>query len=425
MTQTLCEQILSVKAGRKVEVGEYLELYPDLALANDVTAPPAINEFFSAGGTQVHNPDQIVLIPDHFTPNKDIDSAQQVSQMRDFARKQGIGKFYEIGRMGIEHVVLPEEGLVKSGDLVLGADSHTCTYGALGAFASGVGSTDIAGIFLSGRAWLKVPQSIRVYVDGHGFVNEASAKDLILSLIGRIGVDGANYQVLEFCGPGLAYISVEGRMTIANMAIEAGAKTAIFPVDELTIAYEKERGIDVHLMSAPKKGKYIREISLDLDSLEPMVALPNRPDNVQPVSQLDRQGLYIDQVVIGSCTNGRIEDLRIAAQVLKGEVVSSHLRCIVIPGSQAVYRQALTEGLLQVFLDAGCAISTPTCGPCLGGHMGILACGERAVATTNRNFVGRMGHPESEVILASPAIAAASAVKGQLCRPADMHRRTK
>ncbi len=421
MPQTLCEKILSEKAGRRVAVGEFLELYPDLALANDVTAPPAIKEFYKGGGKRVFKPSQLVLMPDHFTPNKDIASAQQAKLMRDFAHEQGIEKYYEIGRMGIEHVVLPEEGLVRSADLVVGADSHTCTYGALGAFATGVGSTDIAGVYLAGRVWLRVPSSIRVRISGNAFKGHSSAKDLMLSLIGLIGVDGANYRVLEFFGPGLGSISIEGRMTMANMAIEAGAKTAIFPVDELTAAYEAERGIRVDLLEADEGARYERELCLDLDDLEPQVAMPFLPSNVKAVAEISAHMLRVDQVVIGSCTNGRIEDLRVAAAILKDRIIAPHVRCIVIPGSQRVYAQAMAEGLLEIFIKAQCAISTPTCGPCLGGHMGILAAGERAVATTNRNFVGRMGHPESEVILASPAVAAACALSGVVCGPNELN----
>lgn len=417
----MCEKLLSKKAGRPVRVGEYLELKPDVALANDVTSPPAIRAFYQAGGVRVKNPGQLVLMPDHFTPNKDIASAGQVKMMREFARDQGIANFFEIGRMGIEHVVLPEEGLVRSGDLVVGADSHTCTYGGLGAFATGVGSTDAAGVYLAGLVWLKVPASIQVIIKGSGFTGHASAKDLMLTLIGKIGVDGANYRVLEFSGPGLKAISIEGRMTMANMAIEAGAKTALFPVDELTAAYELERGLEVEFLRADDDALYESCLELDLDELEAVAAMPFLPSNISTVRELAGQRLSVDQVVIGSCTNGRIEDLRVAAAVMKGGQVHPDVRCLIIPGSQRVYARAMKEGLFDVFLEARCAISTPTCGPCLGGHMGILAAGERAVATTNRNFVGRMGHPDSEVILTSPATAAATAVKGYLCGPMELN----
>lgn len=413
---TLAEKILSKKAGRKVETGEFLLLEPDVALANDITAPLAIKKFKEYGGKRVKYPDRVVLVPDHFTPNKDIKSAMQVKMMREFAREQGIEKFFEIGRMGIEHVLLPEEGIVKSGDLVVGADSHTCTYGALGSFATGVGSTDIAGFYLIGKVWLRVPESIKVTLYGK-FNEMVTAKDLVLKLISILGVDGANYKAIEFSGPGVKEISMDGRFTISNMAIEAGGKTGLFPVDEITIAYERERGIEVEEMYPDEDAKYVREVEMNLSELEPQVAYPFLPSNTKDISEAEKERIKIDQVVIGSCTNGRIEDLRLAAQILKGRTVSPNVRCIIIPGSQKVYKQALKEGLIDIFLDAGCAVSTPTCGPCLGGHMGVLAEGEIAVSTTNRNFVGRMGHPNSKVFLASPAVAAASAVKGYIADP--------
>ncbi|MDK2786255.1 MAG: 3-isopropylmalate/(R)-2-methylmalate dehydratase large subunit [Thermotoga sp.] len=413
---TLAEKILSKKAGRKVETGEFLLLEPDIALANDITGPLAIKKFKEYGGKRVKYPDRVVLVPDHFTPNKDIKSAMQVKMMREFAREQGIEKFFEIGRMGIEHVLLPEEGIVKSGDLVVGADSHTCTYGALGAFATGVGSTDIAGFYLIGKVWLRVPESIKVTLYGK-FNEMVTAKDLVLKLISILGVDGANYKAIEFSGPGVKEISMDGRFTISNMAIEAGGKTGLFPVDETTIAYEKERGIEVEEMYPDEDAEYVKEVEMNLSELEPQVAYPFLPSNTKDISEAEKERIKIDQVVIGSCTNGRIEDLRLAAQILKGRTVSPNVRCIIIPGSQKVYKQALKEGLIDIFLDAGCAVSTPTCGPCLGGHMGVLAEGEIAVSTTNRNFVGRMGHPNSKVFLASPAVAAASAVKGYIADP--------
>ncbi|PLV56686.1 3-isopropylmalate dehydratase large subunit [Thermotoga sp. SG1] len=413
---TLAEKILSKKAGRKVEPGEFLLLEPDVALANDITAPLAIKKFKEYGGKRVKYPDRVVLVPDHFTPNKDIKSAMQVKMMREFARDQGIEKFFEIGRMGIEHVLLPEEGIVKSGDLVVGADSHTCTYGALGAFATGVGSTDIAGFYLIGKVWLRVPESIKVTLYGK-FNEMVTAKDLVLKLISILGVDGANYKAIEFSGPGVKEISMDGRFTISNMAIEAGGKTGLFPVDETTIAYEKERGIEVEEMYPDEDAKYVKEVEMNLSKLEPQVAYPFLPSNTKDISEAEKERIKIDQVVIGSCTNGRIEDLRLAAQIFKGRTVAPNVRCIIIPGSQKVYKQALKEGLIDIFLDAGCAVSTPTCGPCLGGHMGVLAEGEIAVSTTNRNFVGRMGHPNSKVFLASPAVAAASAVKGYIADP--------
>ncbi|AAD35639.1 3-isopropylmalate dehydratase [Thermotoga maritima MSB8] len=413
---TLAEKILSQKAGRKVEPGEFLLLEPDIALANDITAPLAIKKFKEYGGKKVKYPDRVVLVPDHFTPNKDIKSAMQVKMMREFAREQGIEKFFEIGRMGIEHVLLPEEGIVKSGDLVVGADSHTCTYGALGAFATGVGSTDIAGFYLIGKVWFRVPESIKVTLRGK-FKDLVTAKDLVLKLISILGVDGANYKAIEFSGPGVKEISMDGRFTISNMAIEAGGKTGLFPVDEITIAYERERGIEVEEMYPDEDAKYVREVEMDLSELEPQVAYPFLPSNAKDVSEAEKERIKIDQAVIGSCTNGRIEDLRLAAQILKGRTVSPDVRCIIIPGSQKVYKQALKEGLIDIFIDAGCAVSTPTCGPCLGGHMGVLAEGEVAISTTNRNFVGRMGHPNSKVFLASPAVAAASAIKGYIADP--------
>ncbi|ABQ46394.1 MAG TPA: 3-isopropylmalate dehydratase large subunit [Thermotoga sp.] len=413
---TLAEKILSQKAGRKVEPGEFLLLEPDVALANDITAPLAIKKFKEYGGKKVKYPDRVVLVPDHFTPNKDIKSAMQVKMMREFAREQGIEKFFEIGRMGIEHVLLPEEGIVKSGDLVVGADSHTCTYGALGAFATGVGSTDIAGFYLIGKVWFRVPESIKVTLRGK-FGDLVTAKDLVLKLISILGVDGANYKAIEFSGPGVKEISMDGRFTVSNMAIEAGGKTGLFPVDEITIAYERERGIEVEEMYPDEDAKYVREVEMDLSELEPQVAYPFLPSNAKDVSEAEKERIKIDQAVIGSCTNGRIEDLRLAAQILKGRTVSPDVRCIIIPGSQKVYKQALKEGLIDIFIDAGCAVSTPTCGPCLGGHMGVLAEGEVAISTTNRNFVGRMGHPNSKVFLASPAVAAASAIKGYIADP--------
>ena len=420
MKQTMVEKILSRKAGAPVRAGAFVELSPDVVLANDVTAPPAIKVFWEAGGERVCHPERVVLMPDHFTPNKDIASAEQVALMRTFARKQGIERFFEIGRMGIEHVVLPEEGLVRGGDLLVGADSHTCTSGGLGAMATGVGSTDIAGFFLGGTVWLKVPPSIRVELKGHRLPPGVGAKDLILTLIGQIGVDGARYQVLEFGGEGVAALSVEGRLTVANMAVEAGAKTALFPVDERTVAWEAERGVVVDLLAADEGADYVRVLEIDLETLEPVVALPPLPSSVWPVRELEARSIPLDQVVIGSCTNGRIEDLRVAAEQMRGRTVAPGVRCLIFPGSQKVYAQALREGLLEVFVQAGCAISTPTCGPCLGGHMGILARGERALATTNRNFVGRMGHPESEVFLASPQVAAASALAGVITGPGMM-----
>jgi len=417
--QTLTEKIFSVKAGRAVRRGEYLLLEVDKALGNDITAPVAIREFERFGGKQVCNPDQIVLVADHFTPNKDIKSAQQVKMVRDFARAQGIQDFYDVGRMGIEHVLLPEQGLVKSGDLILGADSHTCTYGALGAFSTGVGSTDLAGVFFTGKAWFKVPEAIKINLTGR-FSPGVSGKDLILYLISLIGVDGANYQSIEFCGPGTASVSMDSRFTVSNMAVEAGGKAGLFPVDEITVRYEEERGLKVEPLQPDEGAEYSRVIDIDLGKLEPMVARPYLPSNGAGISQIEGEKIRIDQVVIGSCTNGRIEDLRNAAAILEGRRIADGLRCIILPGTQQVYLQAMKEGLIETFIESGCAVSTPTCGPCLGGHMGILADGEVALSTTNRNFVGRMGHADSALYLSSPVIAASSALAGIISAPGQL-----
>jgi 3-isopropylmalate/(R)-2-methylmalate dehydratase large subunit len=417
--RTLSQKILDRKAGVPCLPGAFARFRPDLALANDITAPVAIAEFERHGGRRVHDPRQLVLVPDHFVPNKDIRSAEHALRLRRFATAQKIDKYFEVGRMGIEHVLLPEEGLVKSGDLVVGADSHTCTYGALGAFATGVGSTDVAGVYLTGQVWLRIPEAIRVFIAGR-FGEHVSGKDLILRLIAMIGVDGANYQSLEFCGPGLAGISMENRLTVSNMAIEAGAKVGLFPVDEVTVAYEAGRGVAVEPLAADADAGYCRQIAIDLNNLPLQVAYPDLPSNARDIAAAERDQLAVDQVVIGSCTNGRIEDLRAAAAILKGKKVHPQLRCLVIPGSQRVVMQALQEGLIEIFIAAGCAVSTPTCGPCLGGHMGILAAGERALATTNRNFTGRMGHVQSEVFLSGPAVAAATAVAGRIVHPANV-----
>jgi 3-isopropylmalate/(R)-2-methylmalate dehydratase large subunit len=414
--KTLCEKIFADKAGRDVSPGEFLLLKVDVAMGNDITAPVAIKEFYARGGKKVYDASQLALVPSHFSPPKDIQSANQVKMLREFARQQQVEHFFELGRMGIEHVLLPEEGIVKSGDLVIGADSHTCTYGALGAFATGVGSTDLAGVFLTGKAWFKIPETIKVNITG-SFRPYVSGKDLILKLISIIGVNGANYKVLEFSGPGIENITMDSRFTVANMAIEAGAKTGLFPVDRVTQAYERERGIDVELLAADENASYCQEINVDLDILESQVAFPNLPSNCHSIADAESQRIPVDQVVIGSCTNGRISDLREAAALLQDKKVASHLRCIVFPGSQHVYKQAMQEGLLEIFVNAQCVVSTPTCGPCLGGHMGVLANGEKALTTTNRNFTGRMGDPGSHVFLASPAVAAATAIKGYICAP--------
>jgi 3-isopropylmalate/(R)-2-methylmalate dehydratase large subunit len=398
--------------------GELLNVRIDLALTNDITAPIAIELFEKARIGSVFDRERIALVPDHFVPNKDVNSAKQVQVMRKFAKKYGIKYFFELGEMGIEHVLLPEKGLVGPGDVVIGADSHTCTYGALGAFATGVGSTDVAAAMITGEVWFKVPDSMRFIY--HGRPGKwVTGKDLILYTIGDIGVDGATYRAMEFTGEAVAAISLSDRMTMANMAIEAGAKNGIFAPDQTTLRYIAGRATrPFHVFESDADAVYVDERSYDASAIEPQVAFPHLPENTRAVSQVET--IPIDQVVIGSCTNGRIEDLRMAAQVLQGRTVHSEVRLIVIPATPAVYRQALSEGLLEIFLDAKGVVSPPTCGPCLGGFMGILGPGERAVATTNRNFVGRMGHATSEVYLANPAVAAASAVLGRIGGPEDL-----
>lgn len=418
---TIAEKILAAHAGLdEVVPGQLIECRLDVVHANDITAPIAIDVCRQVSDT-VFDPARVVLVPDHYTPNKDIKSAEQARRVREFAREQAIEHYYEIGCVGIEHALLPEKGVVVPGDLTIGADSHTCTYGALGAFSTGMGSTDVGVAFATGSAWFKVPESIKFVLEGE-LAPDASAKDLILHVIGMIGVDGALYQVMEFTGPGAATISMEGRLTICNMAIEAGAKAGIFAVDDVTrdyVAARAERPWTEY--QSDEDARYARVVHVDLADIRPTVSLPHLPSNTAPAA--DCNGLCIDQVVIGSCTNGRIEDMRKAADVLRGRVVSPKVRCIVIPATQEIYRQCIHEGLMDVFLDANCAISTPTCGPCLGGHMGVLASGERCVATTNRNFIGRMGAKDSEVILASPAVAAASAVAGYVCTPGQLEAR--
>jgi 3-isopropylmalate/(R)-2-methylmalate dehydratase large subunit len=411
----LAEQILAVHAGKKrSSPGEFITARVDLILANDITAPIAIREFQKIGVPRVFDPQKIVMVPDHFTPNKDIASAEQVKLMREFCQEQGI-TYFKVGQMGIEHVLLPEQGLVLPGDVVIGADSHTCTYGALGAFATGMGSTDIAAAMATGDVWMKVPPTIKLkYMGKPG--KWIGGKDIILHTIGDIGVDGALYAVMEFNGEAVDALSLDSRFTMANMAIEAGAKAGIFRVDNKTQLYIKSRAKRPYKVYEPDAdAQYTQIIEYDVTDLEPQVALPHSPANVRPVSQVGE--IEIDQVVIGSCTNGRLEDLQVAAQILKGRTVNPGVRCIIIPGSQEVYLDALRLELIEVFVRSGAAVSTPTCGPCLGGHMGILAAGERCVSTTNRNFVGRMGSPESEVYLVSPAVAAASAVAGKIVSP--------
>ena len=415
---TIAEKILAAHAGLdEVVPGQLIECELDVVHANDITAPIAIDVCRQVGD-EVFDPARVVLVPDHYTPNKDIKSAEQAKIMREFAHEQGIEHYYEVGCAGIEHALLPEKGVVVPGDLTIGADSHTCTYGALGAFSTGMGSTDVGVAFATGSAWFKVPESIKVVLEGN-FAPGVSAKDLILYIIGQIGVDGALYQVLEFTGPAVAQISMDGRFTICNMAIEAGAKTGIFAVDDVTRAYVEPRAERPWVeYASDEDAHYARTIHIDVSQLTPTVSLPHLPSNTR--SAADCNDMRIDQAVIGSCTNGRIEDMRMAAEVLRGRTVASSVRCIIIPATQDVYRQCMHEGLLDVFLDAHCAVSTPTCGPCLGGYMGVLASGECCIATTNRNFVGRMGAKDSEVILASPAVAAASAVAGYVCTPEQL-----
>ncbi len=416
MGMTISQKILAVHAGREyVEAGELLNCQVDVILGNDVTAPVAIAEFNRLGREHVYASDSIVLVPDHFTPNKDIKSAEQAKILRDFARQQGIRNYFEIGQMGIEHCLLPEQGLVAPGDLIIGADSHTCTYGALGAFATGVGSTDMAAAMATGEAWFKVPESIKFIYFGQP-PRWVGGKDFILHAIGDIGVDGARYMSMEFTGEAIRGLSMDNRFSMANMAIEAGGKNGIIAADDITMAYIKDRvKRPYHIYQSDDDAVYARIIEYDVSKLEPVVAFPHLPENTRPVSQAGE--VWLDQVVIGSCTNGRIEDLQTAAEILKGHRVYSGLRLIILPGTQAIYLEALRRGYIETFIEAGAAVSTPTCGPCLGGHMGILAKGEKALATTNRNFVGRMGHPESEVYLSNPAVAAASAIKGRITPP--------
>jgi len=416
---TITEKILAHHAGMpKVEPGQLINASVDIALANDITAPIAIKAFRETGAKKVFDRERIVLVPDHFVPNKDIDSAMQVKMLRDFAREHDLKYFFELGEMGIEHALLPEQGIVLPGDLVIGADSHTCTYGGIGAFATGVGSTDLGAAMATGKAWFKVPESIKFIFNGK-FSPYVGGKDLILYVIGDIGVDGALYTAMEFEGPAILELSIENRLTMANMAIEAGAKNGIIAPDQKTLAYVEsraKRGYKVY--QSDKDARYLEKRDYDVSKIAPQVAFPHLPENTKSI--FEATDIAIDQAVIGSCTNGRIEDLRVAAKVLKGHKVAPYVRLIIIPATPMIYRQALKEGLLEVFLEAGGIISPPTCGPCLGGYMGILAKGERAVATTNRNFVGRMGHTESEVYLANPAIAAASAVKGRLAHPDEL-----
>lgn len=417
MGMTMTQKILAAHAGLpKVEAGQLIEADLDLVLGNDITSPVAIKEMDKMKVDGVFDKDKIALVPDHFVPNKDIKSAEHCKCVREFAYRNQITNYFEVGQMGIEHALLPEKGLTVAGDVIIGADSHTCTYGALGAFSTGVGSTDMAAGMATGKAWFKVPGAIKFELSG-SLPEWVSGKDLILHIIGMIGVDGALYKSMEFTGEGVKSLSMDDRFTIANMAIEAGAKNGIFPVDELAIAYMNEHSTKKYTVyEADEDAVYDEVYKIDLNELRPTIAFPHLPENTKTIDEIT-EDVKIDQVVIGSCTNGRIDDLRCAAKVLKGRKVANGIRCIVIPATQAIYLQAMEEGLLKTFIEAGAVVSTPTCGPCLGGYMGILAAGERCVATTNRNFVGRMGHVDSEIYLASPAVAAASAVAGKISCP--------
>ena len=426
MGMTMTQKILAAHAGLpEVGAGQLIEAKLDLCLGNDITAPVAINEFERCGACRVYDKSRVALVMDHFTPNKDIKAAEQVKKTREFAGKMGIEHFYDVGRMGIEHALLPEQGLVGPGDCVIGADSHTCTYGALGAFSTGVGSTDLAAGMATGKAWFKVPSAIQVVLTGR-LGRFVSGKDVILHLIGEIGVDGALYRSLEFTGEGVASLSMDDRLCIANMAIEAGAKNGVFPVDDVTMTYVEGRFKRTPVVyEADPDAVYDQVVTIDLSALRPTVSFPHLPENTKTIDECRTAGenggpVRIDQVVIGSCTNGRMEDMRAAAEILKDRKVADGVRCIIIPATQEIWRQSMHEGLFDIFVEAGAVVSTPTCGPCLGGHMGIRAAGERAVSTTNRNFVGRMGHVDSEVYLASPYVAAASAVAGVIADPASL-----
>ncbi|OPX84154.1 MAG: 2,3-dimethylmalate dehydratase large subunit [Pelotomaculum sp. PtaB.Bin104] len=419
MPMTITEKILAAHVGKEQVIpGELINARVDFVLGNDITAPVAIQEFEKIGVADVFDRDRVTLVPDHFTPNKDIKSAEQALLLKKFSHKYGLSNYFEIGRMGIEHCLLPEQGLVGPGDLVIGADSHTCTYGALGAFSTGVGSTDLAAAMALGETWLKVPESIKFEFAGQ-LQPWVGGKDLILHTIGDIGVDGALYQAMEFTGPAIENLSMDGRLTMCNMAIEAGGKNGIIAPDDITRAYVEGRcKRPYQFYQSDPDAQYSKVYHYDVSKIEPQVAFPHLPENSRPVSEAGN--VEIDQVVIGSCTNGRIEDLRLAAKLLQGRKVHKNVRMVIFPGTQEIYLQALREGLIEIFVEAGGAVSTPTCGPCLGGHMGILAKGERALATTNRNFVGRMGHPESEVYLSNPAVAAASAILGHIAGPGEV-----
>lgn len=419
MAMTMTQKILAKHAGiDKVKPGEFIEAKIDIALGNDITTPVAIKEFEKIGAKKVFDKKKVVLVPDHFTPNKDIPSAQQSKCLREFAYAQEVENYFEVGEVGIEHALLPEKGLIVAGDVAVGADSHTCTYGALGAFSTGIGSTDLAAAMATGSLWFKVPSAIKFHLTGNP-QKWVGGKDIILYIIGKIGVDGARYKSMEFTGDGIQYLSIDDRFTICNMAIEAGAKNGIFPVDEKTIAYMKEHSTKEYtVFEADENAKYEKIYEIDLSTIRPTIAFPHLPENTKTIDEVEE--VKIDQVVIGSCTNGRIEDLKIAAQILKGKKIAKEMRLIIIPATQKIYLTALKKGWIETFIKAGAVVSPPTCGPCLGGYMGILAKGEKALSTTNRNFVGRMGHKESEVYLASPAIAAATAITGKIASPEEI-----
>ncbi len=420
MGMTMTQKILAAHAGlSQVTAGQLIEADLDLVLGNDITSPVAINEMAKLENQTVFDKDKIALVMDHFIPNKDIKSAENCKCCREFACKHEITNYFDVGEMGIEHALLPEKGLVVAGDAVIGADSHTCTYGALGAFSTGVGSADMAAAMVTGKAWFKVPSAIRFELVGKPG-KWVSGKDVILHIIGMIGVDGALYRSMEFTGEGIASLSMDDRFTICNMAIEAGGKNGIFPVDDVAMEYIKEHSTrEVTVYEADEDAEYEETYTIDLSQLKPTVSFPHLPENTKTIDEAGE--VKIDQAVIGSCTNGRISDMRVAAEILKGRKVAKNVRCIIIPATQAIYLQAMREGLLEIFVEAGAVVSTPTCGPCLGGYMGILAAGERCVSTTNRNFVGRMGHVKSEIYLASPAVAAASAVLGRLACPCELN----
>ena len=420
MGMTMIEKILAAHSDQdELKVGDIVNARVDMVLGNDITTPVAVNEFNKIGVDKVFDKDRIAIVPDHFAPNKDIKAAEQVNMIRKFAHKYEITNFFEVGQMGIEHVLLPEKGLTLPGEIIIGADSHTCTYGALGALGTGVGSTDMAAAMATGKAWFKVPPTIKIVYKGE--LNPyVSGKDLILYTIGQIGVDGALYKAMEFTGEAIENLSMDGRMTMSNMAIEAGGKAGLIATDEKTEAYLKGRAQrDYTVRNADPDAEYEEVIEIDVSQIQPQVAFPSLPENTKGLDEITEK-IEIQQSVIGSCTNGRIEDLRVAAEIFKGQKVNKNVRCLVFPGTQAIYKQAMNEGLFDIFIDAGVAVSTPTCGPCLGGHMGVLAEGERAISTTNRNFIGRMGSTKSEVYLASPAVAAASAIKGYIAGPEEV-----